>query len=105
MRLANYTVGVVGDNHAEDPAVALLDSGLVLEVHSLGGLISRTGKLSLSNSTDIEWSTPIKVDDKDRVAEATVAASGGYAIEAYSDRSGPIYQLYYSVAKICDLFR
>jgi hypothetical protein len=105
MRLANYTVGVVGDNHAEDPAVALLDSGLVLEVHSLGGLISRTGKLSLSNSTDIEWSTPIKVDDKDRVAAATVAASGGYAIEAYTDWSGAIYQLYYSVAKICDVFR
>jgi hypothetical protein len=92
------------DNHAEFPAVALLDNGLVLEVHQLGGLISRTGKLS--HSTDIEWLTPIKVDDKERVAQPTVATNGVHAIQAYYDwTGGKAPELHYSIANICDEFQ
>lgn len=92
------------DNHAESPAVALLDNGLVLEVHQLGGLISRTGKLS--HPTEIEWLTPIKVDDKERVAQSTIATNGVHAIQAYYDWSdGKVPELYYSIANICDGFQ
>jgi len=48
------------DNYAEHPAVALLDSGLVIEAHSKGGLITRIGRLSPANRWEIEWSEPIK---------------------------------------------
>jgi hypothetical protein len=108
-RRGNLTGGTINfaesrryDNHAEQPAVALLDNGLVLEVHSLGGLISRTGWLSLSNSTDIEWSTPIKVDDDGFVAYPALATNGTDAIVTYRTLNDLSFsQLFVSVARIC----
>jgi hypothetical protein len=47
------------DNYAIAPAVALLDSGLVLEVHCLGGFVSRTGRLSPIDPEVIDWAEPV----------------------------------------------
>jgi hypothetical protein len=52
------------DNHASEPAVSILDSGVVVEIQTaLPGLYSRTGRLSLSNRHDIEWSAKNPIDD------------------------------------------
>jgi hypothetical protein len=91
------------DNHARQPAVALLDSGMVVEVHSLGGLFSRTGTLSLSNSTDIEWASPVKVDDDQTAVDPAVATNGTDAVQIHELDYKP--ELYFSTATICDTFR
>jgi len=91
------------DTHATQPEVALLDSGLVLEFHTLGGLISRTGRLSLSNAQEIEWDEPVKLDDYQHIATPAVAATGTFAIATYlrDGRGGPIErELNYSFAII-----
>jgi hypothetical protein len=91
------------DNHATQPEVALLDSGLVLEFHTLGGLISRTGSLSPSNAQEIEWDEPIKLDDYQHIATPAVAATRTFAIATYlrNGSPGPVErQLNYSVAII-----
>jgi len=91
------------DNHAERPAVALLDSGLVLEVHSLGGLISRTGRLSDFNSWEIEWADPIKIDDNDDIEYPALATNGIHAVETHVlGGFFSTYPLRSSVAEICD---
>jgi hypothetical protein len=90
------------DNYAEQPAVALLDSGLVLEVHSLGGLIYRTGRLSLSNAEEIEWAEPVKLDDEADISYPAVAATRTYAVETHLVNGlGEGYQLHFSVANTC----
>jgi hypothetical protein len=79
------------DDYAIDPSVALLDSGLVLEVHGNGHeewygqrrLISRTGNLSLSNPAEIEWADPYE----NPIAEwdsPAIATNGRYAIETHT---------------------
>jgi len=90
------------DNYAQHPAVALLDSGMVLEVHSLGGLISRTGNLSASNPAEIEWHEPVKINESGHVKYPALATNGAHAIETHSDYFKVVYPLYYSVATICD---
>ena len=90
------------DNHAENPAVALLDNGLVLEVHSLGGFISRTGTLSLNDPKQIDWQTPIKVDENKSIVYPAVASNGAQAIAICNDDNGVTHpELYYSVANLC----
>ena len=90
------------DNHAENPAVALLDNGLVLEVHSLGGFISRTGTLSLNDPGQIEWQTPIKVDEDTSIVYPAVASNGAQAVATCNDDNGVTHpELYYSVANLC----
>jgi hypothetical protein len=64
------------DNYAEQPAVVLLDSGLVFEVHKLGGLIYRTGRLNPSNDWEIKWNEPIKLDDAPGVSYPALATDG-----------------------------
>jgi hypothetical protein len=71
------------DNHAERPAVALLDSGVVLQVHSLGGLIVRTGMLSLSNTEEIEWGEPAKVVPDGGAEYPAVATDGTQVVTTY----------------------
>jgi hypothetical protein len=79
------------DNYAIDPSVALLDSGLVLEVHGSGDvtwygqrkLMSRAGTLSLSNPAEIEWADPYD----NPIAEwdsPAIATNGTYAVETHT---------------------
>jgi hypothetical protein len=86
------------DNHAQSPAVALLDSGLVMEVHRLGGLISRLGRLSLTNPQEIEWFEPVKELDDDRVYRPALALSDRYAIVTFD--TGDISEGYLSTPKV-----
>ncbi len=85
------------DNNANRPAVALLDSGFVVELH--GGVYARTGTLSPSNPEVIEWSDSFRISDHAGTHPA-VATDGTYVIgtwEYYFDITG---QLFYSVARI-----
>jgi hypothetical protein len=97
------------ENYAKEPAVALLDSGLVLEVHvgwvgrdTGGGVYSRTGKLDPSNSTLIEWSPSVKSDDNIDVAYPALATNGRYALQTHvkGDAFGISTKIYYSGAEI-----
>jgi hypothetical protein len=91
------------DNYAEQPAVALLDNGLVLEFHSLGGLIYRTGRLSQSDAEEIEWDEPVKVKSEPDIKYPALAACGTYAVQTHfwNDRTeGAQHQLSYSVAPV-----
>jgi hypothetical protein len=89
------------DNYAAYPAVALLDSGLVLEVHSLGGLIARTGLLSLSNIEEIEWAESNKVVHDTRVMLPAVATDGTYVVATYCAGDFKL-GLYASVGKMVE---
>ena len=107
-RLLHYRRGTVSDgtitfaksqrydNDAEEPAVALLDSGLVLEVHDRSGLYSRTGKLDPSNSTLIAWSPSLKNGGDDSIQQPALATNGTHAFETHQRDS----QLYYSGAEV-----
>jgi hypothetical protein len=84
------------DNNAMQPAVALLDSALVLEVHSKDGLNSRTGKLDPANSTLIQWSPSVKIGGTASIAFPALATNGRYAFRTHEENS----KLYYSGAEI-----
>jgi hypothetical protein len=86
-------------DHAENPAIALLDNGLLLEVHTLGGLTSRIGRLSLANGQDIEWNEPVKEFAGSFQAPA-VAATGAHAVVTFDD--GDFYnpKIYYTVGEV-----
>jgi hypothetical protein len=77
------------ENDARRPAVALLDSGLVLEVHGPGsfkiggGLYSRTEKLDPSNSTLIEWSPSVNELGKYGAKYPALAANGRFAYQMH----------------------
>jgi hypothetical protein len=90
------------DNEARQPAVALLDSGLVLEVHSKNGLNSRTGKLDPSNSTFIEWSSSVKNGDSVSVEYPALATNGKYAFQTHDANGLHTFsdEIYYSGAEI-----
>jgi hypothetical protein len=82
------------NNAAVHPAVALLDSGLVLEVHARSSLYSRTGKLDPSSPALIAWSPPVKYSDGTQYP--ALAANGRYALQTH----GIDFNLYYSGAEI-----
>jgi hypothetical protein len=85
------------DNDTEQPAVALLDSGLVLEVHSdWEGLYSKTGKLDPSNSTLIQWSPSVKNDGTYNAKYPALATNGRHALQTHEQA----YKLFYSSAEI-----
>jgi hypothetical protein len=105
--LLHYRRGTVGEgkitfaasqrynNSGAQPAVALLDSGLVLEVHSRDGLNSRSGKLDPSNSALIEWSPSVKIGGTASIAFPALATNGRYAFQTHEENS----KLYYSGAE------
>jgi hypothetical protein len=65
------------DNNAEQPAVALLGTGRVLELQCHAGrLYSRTGDLDPSNSTFIDWTTPLKNGDSEGIEYPALANVG-----------------------------
>jgi hypothetical protein len=91
------------DNDADQPAVALLDSGLVLEVHaSWGNLYSRTGKLDPSNSTLIEWSPSLRNGGLETIEYPALAAKGSHAFQTHGRRGFLTFGdvIYYSGAEI-----
>ena len=95
------------DDHAERAAVALLDSGVVLEVHSKGGLISRTGTLNASQPDAIAWSQPIKIDGRDKLTYPALAMSGTSAIatcETDAPGASDNRCLRYTIATNCGSF-
>jgi hypothetical protein len=85
------------DNNGAEPAVALLDSGLVLEVHSVGDILkSRTGTLNPSNSTKIDWSSPVAIATVYAAKNPALATNGNYAIQTHEIAYGG--GLYFSTA-------
>jgi hypothetical protein len=91
------------ENYATDPSVALLDSGLVLEVHNdySTGLVSKTGSLSLSNGHDIEWPASKLIDGHTFIYSPAVATNGVYAIETHGVDVDNSLSLRSSVARVC----
>jgi len=102
------------DDYALDPSVALLDNGLVLEVHGNGHeewygqrkLMTRSGMLSPSNPAEIQWAdsydNPIAEWDS-----PAIASNGRYAIETHTylreDENGHEYRTVdYSVANLSE---
>jgi hypothetical protein len=92
------------ENGARQPAVALLDSGLVLEVHIAVDLYSRTGKLDPSNSTLIEWSPSVNHNGGGGGGEyPALATNGKYAFVTQAKKAGVFHDasvIYYSGAEI-----
>jgi hypothetical protein len=86
------------DNDASRPAVALLDSGLVVELHD--GVWATTGQLSLANPELIDWSSSLVQISNHHGTSPAIATNGSYVVgtwEYYFDITG---QLFYSVATI-----
>jgi hypothetical protein len=86
------------DSDASQPAVALLDSGLVVELHASSGLAlmsARTGTLSASNPEGIDWSDSVNIKLGYDEYPA-VASNGSYAIGTWQANM----RLFYSVATI-----
>jgi len=89
------------ENYGEQPAVALLDSGLVLEVDRWDGLNFRTGQLSVNSPNEIEWSDKsVKVEGNSR-SYPGLAITGSHAILT-CDNSGLPLWIYSSAAPLCD---
>lgn len=111
-----FTESMRYDDYATDPSVALLDSGLVLEVHGnrpqgpnrFRRLMSRTGNLSRSDPARVEWAdsyeNPLAAWDS-----PAIATNGTHAIEMHTalreDEGGPDeLTVDYSVAEIPQLY-
>ncbi len=69
------------DNGAQQPAVALLNSGFVAELH--GGIFSRTGRLNPSNPAFIDWTNSVRVTD--RGASPAIATNGFILLGTWED--------------------
>ena len=86
------------DNDASTPAVTILDTGTVQEVHqAIGPITIKSGTLSLSDPNVINWSTTSPLS---RGTYPAIATNGTYSVLTFQD--GSIFQesLYYSVAKV-----
>ena len=86
------------DSNASTPAVSLLDSGLVVELHQSGEqrvMYARTGTLSASNLERIEWFDSVNIGLK-WVEDPAVASNGSYAIGTWQYG----VRLVYSVAAL-----
>ncbi len=89
------------DNDAGRPAVALLDSGLVVELHA--GVYARTGQLSITNPQLIDWSNSVKISNHEGTFPSgtypAVATNGAYVVGTWEYHfDGITGQLFYSVA-------
>jgi len=92
------------DDDATQPAVAVLDSGLVLEVDitgSGGDVKSRTGKLSLAQTDEIEWSAPVNLEAGTSMVSPALATTDTRAIVTSRTSMLP-FSLFASVAELCD---
>lgn len=85
-------------NDGSTPAVTLLDSGTVLEVHeAIGPITIQKGILSLSNPYLISWTT---ISPLSRGTYPAIAAKGAYAIATFQNGSAFQESLYYTVAEV-----
>jgi len=88
------------ENNGYNPSVALLDNGLVLELHADDGIYARTGILSQSNPALIDWTNSVKISGQ--YGPTAIATNGTqlvgphFAVGTWS--SNP--KLYFSVAQI-----
>jgi hypothetical protein len=90
------------DSNAGEAAVALLDSGQVVELHRSGGrAYARTGSLRLHSTARIEWSSSVEISDaaSDAARYPAVATNGTYAVGTWTSYSFDITgELYSSTA-------
>jgi hypothetical protein len=94
------------DNNSSEASVALLDNGVVVEVHRQDDSFAaaRTGILNPNDPERVEWldSVEISDDDSDEARYPAVAAAGNYAIGTWKslapDEQGP--HLFSSVASL-----
>jgi hypothetical protein len=99
------------NSFAQQPAVALLDSGRVLELHvheKSYELYSRVGQLSASDPAIIHWSLDRSIVDQDypTVGYPALAANGTFAVETHEGGNNVIFHspvhLRYSVANVSE---
>ena len=92
------------DDHGTAPAVALLDNGLVMEMHDSGaGTIARLGRLNLGVAI-IDWSDQLEVGPNLGCHDPAVATNGIHVIHTNTIRPAPYRQeLYASVAEVCQV--
>jgi hypothetical protein len=96
--LLHYRRGVAGEasiafsesrrynDHGDAPAVALLDTGIVVEVHRERGLAFQLGRLSLADSAEIQWSDAVSLlfDSRAESEYPAVAADGTNVCISYN---------------------
>jgi hypothetical protein len=93
-------------NDGNEPTVALLDNGFVMELDSRndGNTYARTGVLSSSDPVIVDWSpnlTKLSNEDSDRANYPALASNGAYAVGTWTSYSFDITGvLYSSVAKL-----
>jgi hypothetical protein len=91
------------DSNSHEAAVALLDTGFILELHRNGRLYARSGMIDFSNMETIHWSDQVQIsDDRSNSAKyPSVATNGRYAIATWESYSFDITgQLFYSVTAV-----
>ena len=102
--MVNFEASQRYDSNGTQPAIVLLDNGLVVELHgaSVGGFIglyARTGTFSPSNQDRIEWSDSVKIGlENSSAIYSAVASNGRYAIGTWRIATAEALGLYYSVA-------
>jgi hypothetical protein len=92
------------DSSGSHPAVALLDNGLSLEVHSYRGAVySRVGQPSPSDSAIMEWFPKKALTGDSEYEYPAIATNGAHAVEIHQNSVGTLTDLFYSVAEVGDL--
>jgi hypothetical protein len=92
------------DNDGQEPTVAFLDNGSVIELHAGStDVYSRTGVLSSSDPLSIDWSSVVtKLSDgaSSNAQYPALASNGAYAFGTWVSYPESTGELFYSVAKL-----
>jgi hypothetical protein len=93
------------DDNSAEPAVALLDNGLVVETdRSEGNAFARTGTPNSSNLALINWSDPVQIsdDESDHSRYPAVAANRNSAVATWTSYHGYTFTgtIYFAVTSI-----
>jgi hypothetical protein len=91
------------DNDGREPAVALLDDGLIIEVHVSGTYLhSRIGTLNPSKLDEIIWQQGVRIYTDKAPEYPAVAAAGTYAVQSHDQPDPWVFmeQIHYSVADL-----
>jgi hypothetical protein len=91
------------NSDGEEPTVALLDNGSVIELHTAGDIYARIGVLSSSDPGGINWSSVLTklTDGASGNAQYPASASNGaYAVGTWAGFRVSTGTLYSSVAKL-----
>jgi len=94
------------EDSGREPAVALLDNGLVIEVHlgSTGDLLSRIGTLNPFRPDEMLWrNSVLMTGSSDYPYDPAVAAGGSYAVETQQQgvQGSRDEKINYRVAELC----